>query len=151
LILVCFVACAVLCFLHFDLDPSGMHHRQQIMVTSAVVILTFVLRCVFVCLNTYSLYYAVSEQQSESSSCVDPCSSCHSTPFIINRFLFFCPELRAVIIFLSSPFTLLVACWGMTSQGKCKRSIAHFKSQSSVHIPHEAPLISRLLQLIGQL
>jgi hypothetical protein len=64
------------------------------------------------------MYYATTEQFTGSSSCVSPCSTCHPAPYIINRYLFFFPELRAAVILVSSPLALLVACWGMTTQGK---------------------------------
>ena len=99
-------------------SPRHRHLKLQIMATSAVVLVTFVIRVAFVCLNTYGLYFAIGEQLADGSSgCVDPCSPCHSTPYVINRFLFFFPELRAAVVLLSSPLTLLVACWGMTSPG----------------------------------
>jgi hypothetical protein len=100
------------------------------MTTSAVVLATFVVRVAFVCLNTYGLYYAAAEQRAESSTCVDACSPCHSAPYIINRFLFFFPELRSAVVLLSSPVTLLVACWGMTSSGDVPLPL----------IPHPPPL-----------
>jgi hypothetical protein len=88
------------------------------MTTAAVVFITFVIRLTFACLNSYALYFAIDEQHLDDSGCVAACSACHSTPYIINRFLFFFPELRALVIFISSPIALLVACWGMTSEGK---------------------------------
>jgi hypothetical protein len=88
------------------------------MTTTTVVLATFIVRAAFICLNSYGLYYAVTEQRSANSACVDACSACHSPPYLLNRFLFFFPELRAVVVFFSSPVALLVACWGMTSPGK---------------------------------
>jgi hypothetical protein len=103
-------------------DPSNRRIKLQINTTTAVVLATFILRAAFTCLNSYGLYFAISEQHSEGSSCTNPCGACHSPPYLINRFLFFFPELRAAVVLLSSPLALLVACWGMTSQGKRLRS-----------------------------
>lgn len=119
-IIVAFAASAVLCARRFEasqLSLSSAHLKLQILATSAVVFATFLFRVAFAALNTYALYYAIGEARSSDGSCAQPCASCHSTPYVINRFLYFCPELRAAVVLLSSPVTLLVACWGMTSQG----------------------------------
>ncbi len=119
-IIVAFAASAVLSARRFEgsqLSISSAHLKLQILTTSAVVFATFLLRFAFAGLNTYGLYYAVYELAESNSSCTLPCASCHSDPYLINRFLFFCPELRAAVVLLSSPVALLVACWGMTSQG----------------------------------
>ncbi len=110
------------------------------MTTAAVVFITFVIRLSFACLNSYTLYFAIGEQHLEGSGCVAACSACHSTPYIINRLLFFFPELRAIVIFISSPIALLVACWGMTSEGK----LCVLSSRPHLHLPfliahHRAP------------
>jgi hypothetical protein len=88
-------------------------------------------------LRRYGLYFAIGEQLDGSSSgCVEPCSPCHSTPYVINRFLFFFPELRAAVVLLSSPITLLVACWGMTSPGNpIKSTRAHCLSPPRLQSP----------------
>ena len=124
-IILAFAASAVLCARRFDasqLSLSSAHLKLQILATSAIVFATFLLRVAFAALNTYALFYAIEEEErlslsSGNSSCTQPCAACHSLPYVINRFLFFCPELRAAVVLLSSPATLLVACWGMTSQG----------------------------------
>lgn len=120
-IIVAFAASAVLSARRFEgsqLSLSSAYLKLQILTTSAVVFATFLFRFAFAGLNTYGLYYAVEELAASNSSCTLPCASCHSLPYIINRFLFFCPELRAAVVLLSSPIALLVACWGMTSKGK---------------------------------
>jgi hypothetical protein len=122
-IILAFACSAVLCARRFDasqLSLSSAHLKLQILATSAIVFATFLLRVAFAALNTYALFYAIEEEErssSSNSSCTQPCAACHSQPYVINRFLFFCPELRAAVVLLSSPATLLVACWGMTSQG----------------------------------
>jgi len=41
--------------------------------------------------------------------------SCQPEGVIVNVWLFYTPELQLTVVFLSSPVTLLVALWGMTS------------------------------------
>jgi choline-glycine betaine transporter len=89
--------------------------RRQIVVTTAVVFVAFVLRSV------QSTMFAVSRQmQDQATQCpgvtslCDP--SCHNVFTHITLWTLRTPEFQVMIVLVSSPLTLLVALWGMTSR-----------------------------------
>jgi hypothetical protein len=89
--------------------------RRQIVVTTVVVFVAFVLRSV------QSTMFAVARQlQDGARRCpgvtgfCDP--SCHNVFTHMQQWMFFTPEFQVTIVLISSPLTLLVALWGMTSK-----------------------------------
>ncbi len=89
--------------------------RRQIVVTTAVVFIAFVLRSV------QSTMFAVARQlQEQAKRCpgvtglCDP--SCHNVYTHMHVWMLNTPEYQVTIVLLSSPLTLLVALWGMTSR-----------------------------------
>jgi hypothetical protein len=87
--------------------------RRQIVVTTAVVFVAFVVRSV------QSTILAVSLQLQDGArkcpgmtSFCDP--SCYNVFTHINQWAAGTPEFQVTIVLLSSPLTLLVALWGMT-------------------------------------
>jgi hypothetical protein len=112
---------------------QGQHLRRQIVTTTSVVFAAFLLRA------TYSIWSAVASKlqarlhrditahrranamsQDTSLSCPDNAAgACNATCFNVfthmvgwmNR----TPQFQLIIVLLSSPFALMVALWGMTS------------------------------------
>jgi hypothetical protein len=89
--------------------------RRQIVVTTAVVFVAFVVRSV------QSTMFAVARQlQDTARMCpgvTGPCDpSCHNVFTLIWRWATFTPEFQVTIVLVSSPLTLLVVLWGMTSR-----------------------------------
>ena len=89
--------------------------RRQILATTAVVFVAFVVRSV------QSTMFAVARQlQDGARRCpgvngfCDP--SCHNVFTHINQWMTFTPEFQVTVGLVSSPLTLLVALWGMTSR-----------------------------------
>ena len=83
-------------------------------ITTAVVFVAFVLRSV------QSTMFAVSRHlQDGARRCpgvTSPCDpSCYNVFSHINQWAARTPEFQVTIVLLSSPLTLLVALWGMTS------------------------------------
>jgi len=129
LIIATFVAVGVMCASRVDSSlPSltartgakAKHLRRQIVVTVAVVFVTFFLRAAF------ASFFAVSAslQNVDDPYCKQFCSSsfvpkCHLPHFNkyadMQLFLAFTPELQITVVLISSPLALIVALWGMTS------------------------------------
>ena len=94
---------------------AGRELRRQMVITTAVVFVAFVVRSV------QSTMLAISRQlQDVARTCpgvTTPCDpSCHNVFTHINQWAAFTPEFQVTIVLLSSPLTLLVALWGMTSR-----------------------------------
>jgi hypothetical protein len=86
--------------------------QLQIVGTAAFVFVTFLVRSV------YSTMFAVATQLADltvrcpGGRC-DP--TCHSVYTLMQQWMFNTPEFQLTIVLISSPLTLLVALWGMTS------------------------------------
>ena len=108
--------------------------RLQIASTVAVVFVSFMLRSVFSAANAITGFAPINASYTSNITCVralflciraftqrhsaavDICNaSCQPEGVIINVWMFYTPELQFAVVFLSSPVTLLVALWGMTS------------------------------------
>jgi hypothetical protein len=95
---------------------EGRYIQRQIMGTAAFVFVTFLLRAV------YSTMFALAnafQNISSASDCSDQSNLCSSTCFnqyrLMQLWIGFTPEFQLMIVFISSPLSLLVALWGMTS------------------------------------
>ncbi len=93
----------------------GRELRRKVLITTAVVFVAFVVRSV------QSTMFAVARQlQDGARRCpgvtglCDP--SCHNVFTHITRWAARTPEFQVTIVLVSSPLTLLVALWGMTSK-----------------------------------
>jgi hypothetical protein len=115
------VACArqiaCLLFSHRPDDPkmaATRHLQQQILGTTAVVFITFLIRSAFSTL--YAVAYKLQDNDKTCPGATDVCNaSCHNVFTLIEAWLFFTPEFQLIIVLLSAPLPLLVALWGMTS------------------------------------
>jgi hypothetical protein len=94
---------------------TGRELRRQMVVTTAVVFVAFIVRSV------QSTMMAVSRQlQDQATRCpgvtgfCDP--SCHNVFTHILQWAIYTTELQVSVVLVSSPLTLLVALWGMTSR-----------------------------------
>jgi hypothetical protein len=126
LIVAAFVAVGVLCarrvksvLLGVDAASAaaaaGRTLQLQIVGTAAFVFVTFLVRSV------YSTMFAVATQLQELSrrcpGVTSPCDpTCHNVFTHMNQWMFNTPEFQLTIVLISSPLTLLVALWGMTTK-----------------------------------
>ena len=113
----------------------GRELRRQIVVTTVVVFVAFVVRSV------QSTMLAVARQlQDGARRCpgvttfCDP--SCNNVFTHITLWITRTPEFQVTIVLVSSPLTLLVALWGMTS----RQTLHAMKSKEQ-----EVPLMQRVL------
>jgi hypothetical protein len=100
-------------YVHF----VGRQLRQRVVVTTAVVFVAFVLRSV------QSTMFAVSRQLQDVADGQRRCRgvtlcdpTCHNEFTHINQWASRTPEFQVTVVLVSSPLTLLVALWGMTSK-----------------------------------
>jgi hypothetical protein len=96
-------------------DTAAKQLRRQIIGTTGVVFVTFLIRSV------YSTMSAVaSKLQDTSNTCAGVTSLCDATCFNVFTHVFiwmqYTPEFQLMIVLISKPLPLLVALWGMTSQ-----------------------------------
>ena len=113
----------------------GRELRRQMVITTAVVFVTLVVRSV------QSTMLAVSRQlQDIARECPGVTSrcdaSCYNVFTHINVWAGNTPEFQVTIVLVSSPLTLLVALWGMTS----KQTLEAMKSKEQ-----DVPLMQRVL------
>ena len=94
---------------------AGREARRRMVITTVVVFVAFVVRSV------NSTLFAVARQLQdiaaifpERTGVCDP--SCRNVFFHILQWMLRTPEFQVTVVLLSSPLTLLVALWGMTSR-----------------------------------
>ena len=114
---------------------AGRELRRQMVITTVVVFVTFVVRSV------QSTMLALARQlQDIARECPGVTSRCDPSCFNvfthINQWAGNTPEFQVTVVLVSSPLTLLVALWGMTS----KQTLHAMKSNQQ-----EVPLMQRVL------
>ena len=119
LIIVAFAVTGAACrrrFTSAQLDDTadGRQLWRQIVGTAGFVFVTFLLRAV------YSTMRAVADGlQDYGAICPSGNScdaSCYNLYFLMQQWLVYTPEFQLSVELISSPLTLLVALWGMTSK-----------------------------------
>ena len=93
---------------------KARHLRRQVLVTVAVVFVSFLLRAVSATLNAVA-----RALQNEAANCPDSsaCSlSCRNVYSLMLIWILYRPAFQLLVILLSSPLALLVALWGMTNK-----------------------------------
>jgi len=90
---------------------AGRQMRRQIVGTTALVFVTFLLRAVFSTMNAFS-----NTLQIRVPIC-SFCDACNDVWTHMQYWLVFTPEFQLSVVLISSPLSLIVALWGMTSEG----------------------------------
>jgi hypothetical protein len=110
-----FTCVGILCGRRFravTVSSNALRYLQrQVFTTVLFVFFTFIVRAAM----TSTLAWMQYTGDSLNRECA-PCDSCQSPQSIATLFMFANPEIYAAVIFVSSPLTLLVALWGMTSR-----------------------------------
>ena len=89
--------------------------RLRIVGTAGFVFVTFLLRAV------YSTMFALANELQNGGNAVNcpssnPCdASCYNVYRLMQTWLGYTPEFQLMVVLISSPLTLLVALWGMTT------------------------------------
>jgi hypothetical protein len=118
-------------------NAAAWHLHRQIVVTVAVVFITFLPRAAFAALNAVSN----SMQDFGSGKCLNVCAGTPepmcSQPFNeythIQLYLNFTPEFQLLVVLISSPLALIVALWGMTSARMLRAMKRSARDMDSVH------------------
>jgi hypothetical protein len=135
--LVSFVVAGALCIRRFysgatnNSTEAGRRNnkvRRQIIGTVSTVFLTFLIRAVYaaalaasrqggnVILTPLSVGQEVYQSKCNNGrSVADLCRSCEGLGLIVQTWLYLCPAFPFTVFLLSSPVTILVALWGMTT------------------------------------
>jgi hypothetical protein len=91
---------------------GGRRLRRRIVGTAAFVFVTFLLRAVFSTMNALT-----NALQNDAAGCPNNCDpSCNNVWSLIGYWLQYTPEFQLSVMLISSPLSLLVALWGMTSK-----------------------------------
>jgi len=91
---------------------GGRQLRWRIVGTAAFVFVTFLLRAVFSTMNALA-----NALQNDAAVCASACDPlCNNVWSLIQSWLQYTPEFQLSVVLISSPLSLLVALWGMTSK-----------------------------------
>jgi hypothetical protein len=110
--------------------------RRQIIITVTVVFVTFLIRSVYAAVlaasrrGTIASAFGVNPQCGQGVNIF--CDPCQELGFIVQSWLFLCPAFPFTVFLLSSPVTILVALWGMTSDHlklELRKKTARFESR----------------------
>ena len=116
---------------------AGRVLRRQVVVTTVFVFVAFVIR------SSFSIMRAVAAQlQDRGKKCPGVLcdASCYNMFTHMQRWMGYTPEFQVTIVLVSSPLTLLVALWGMTS----RQTLHAMKSRNQrVAMTHQALLMSQ--------
>jgi hypothetical protein len=140
IMLVSFVVAGALCIRRFYSGATNnsteagrrvIKVRRQIIGTVSTVFLTFLIRAVYAAAlaasrhggNVISSVFSVGSLEVYQSKCVtnkykdvsDVCKPCEGLGLIVQIWLHLCPAFPFTVFLLSSPVTILVALWGMTT------------------------------------
>jgi len=137
LIIVAFAVTGAACrrrFTSAQLDDTaeGRQLWRQIVGTAGFVFVTFLLRAVFT-----TMFALANGLQNEESSCPssNPCdASCYNLYTLMQQWLFFTPEFQLSVELISSPLTLLVALWGMTSKHTLRLMQSRRREMSTMRV-----------------
>jgi hypothetical protein len=114
---------------------TGRELRWQMVITTMVVFVAFVIRSVQSTINAVARHL-----QDRANQCPGVTSLCDSTCYNVFTHIFWfmarTPEFQVTVVLVSSPLTLLVALWGMTS----RKTLQAMKSKEQ-----EVPLRTRAL------
>jgi hypothetical protein len=136
--LVSFVVAGALCIRRFytgatnKSTEAGRRNnkvRRQIIATVSTVFVTFLIRSVYAAVLAASrqgsnLFFTpfVKGKSDYDSACKNDqnlagvCDPCQGLGLIVQIWLYLCPAFPFTVFLLSSPVTILVALWGMTTQ-----------------------------------
>jgi len=119
-IIVAFAVTGAACVRRFtsaqlDDTAEGRQLWRQIVGTAGFVFVTFLLRAMYT--TMFALANGLQDEADNSCPSSNLCdASCFNLYTLMQRWLYHTPEFQLSIELISSPLTLLVALWGMTSK-----------------------------------
>jgi hypothetical protein len=144
--LVSFLAAGVLCIRRFysgatsSATEAGRQIKKvrlQITVTVSTVFVTFLMRSVYAAAlaasrrdGQISVPFTANPQCTHETAVF--CSTCQEVGLIVQTWLWLCPEFSFTVFLLSSPVTILVSLWGMTTDSHLQSLRWGHPSQASL-------------------
>ena len=126
--LVSFLAAGVLCIRRFysgvtsSATEAGRQIKKvrlQITVTVSTVFVLFLVRSLYAAALAASRRGQISTPFDDDPQCPRTttvfCDTCQEVGLIVQTWLWLCPEFSFTVFLLSSPVTILVSLWGMTT------------------------------------
>jgi hypothetical protein len=101
-----------------DAAATGRALWRRMLGTTGFIFFTFLLRCVFTTMHAVAYMFRDVSKSCPSNSKpleISRCSSCYNSYAHIVGWVINTPEFELMIVMISSPVTLLVALWGMTT------------------------------------
>jgi hypothetical protein len=99
--------------------------------TTAIVFAAFVVRSVYASMSAVS-----GQKEDGANECPGVTSRCDASCYNIfshiNEWLIYTPEFQVTIVLISSPLTLLVALWGMTSSKTLQKLKSSLEQEMSL-------------------
>ena len=91
-----------------DLMHASVEQRRSLVIACVIVLISFPVRAAFDLLNAYALF------DSPYNPACGYCGPCQTERFYIRWWLIYTPEIRPIIVALSSPLPLFVSLWIIT-------------------------------------
>ena len=92
-----------------DTKQIAVEQRQRLLIACTVVLITFPVRATFDILRAYSRFNADHDPHC------DDCGSCQTEQHLIDVWLNYLPEIRPIVVAISSPLPLIVSLWLVTA------------------------------------
>ena len=144
IMLVSFLAAGVLCIRRFysgvtsSATEAGRQIKKvrlQIIVTVSTVFVTFLMRSVYAAALAASRRGQISTPFDDKPQCPRTttvlCDTCQEVGLIVQTWLWLCPAFSFTVFLLSSPVTILVSLWGMTTDSLLQNLRWGHSSQAS--------------------
>jgi hypothetical protein len=145
IMLVSFLAGGVLCIRRFysgvtsSATEAGRQIKKvrlQITVTVSTVFVLFLVRSVYAAALAASRRGQISTPFDDNPQCARTttvfCDTCQEVGLIVQTWLWLCPEFSFTVFLLSSPVTILVSLWGMTTESHLQSLRWGHASQASL-------------------
>jgi hypothetical protein len=143
--LVSFLAAGVLCIRRFfkgatnvisEIGRKNSKVRLQITVTVSTVFVTFLVRSVYAAALAASRRGQISTAFAANPRCAESttvfCDPCQDLGVVVQSWLYLCPAFSFTVFLLSSPVTILVSLWGMTTDSLLQNLRWGHASQASL-------------------
>ena len=151
-ILISFVVAGIHCIRRFNqsnIDANSAVGRQnnsvriRIFVTVSSVFVSFLMRSV------YAVVLAISRNNnkllsifSPDQKCDNTCLPCQQLGVIVQSWIYYTPQFSESLLLASSPLTMLIAVWGMTSPHFVQKMKARFSERSMASLTERKSILT---------
>lgn len=151
-ILISFVVAGIHCIRRFNqsnIDANSAVGRQnnsvriRIFVTVSSVFVSFLMRSV------YAVVLAISRNNnkllsifSPDQKCDNTCLPCQQLGVIVQSWIYYTPQFSESLLLASSPLTMLIAVWGMTSPHFVQKMKARFSERNMASLTERKSILT---------